>query len=165
MPWSEVRLDPRDTAAFLARFRRSPRFLLDEDVTVDFAEYLREGKFNVLTVVEAGLGGRPDEEVFQLARRERRILVTRNARDFWDDRRFPLEQTSGIAVLGSERPEAAIYMLRLMGGKYGDLWRGMKIEFSANGEYRVKQRDAEIGQVATRRMRFRKPGVPEEWVD
>jgi hypothetical protein len=114
MPWVRVQAD--DNGTFAAAFRKAPRFLLDEDVTVEFADYLRAGGYNVTTVAECGLKGQSDEAVFQLARRERRILFTRNGRDFWNDARFPLELTTGIVVLGSEAPAAAIYALGIVGG-------------------------------------------------
>lgn len=58
------------------------RLLLDEHVSRRIAEELRDRGHDVLTVGEAGLAQRPDEEVLACAVQDRRAVVTANYRDF-----------------------------------------------------------------------------------
>src|SRR5262249_47633772 len=106
MPWVQLP-DGEDVDAFVRPFKKQSRFLIDEDVTAELTAYMRSEGYNVTSVVDEGLAGSSDDDVFQYARREKRILITRNGRDFWNDRRFPIDQTAGIAILGSEDPRAA----------------------------------------------------------
>src|SRR5467141_656077 len=99
MSWVPLKYDT-DVDAFLRNFPKKPRFLIDEDVDADFASYLRDKNYDAITVVEAGMPGAQDETVWQRARRENRILVSRNKKHFWDDRRFPIDQSPGVAILG-----------------------------------------------------------------
>jgi len=59
------------------------RLLLDEDSQGRLlVRWLREAGHDVVTVAEAGLESRADAEVFEYARRDMRVLLTRNVRDF-----------------------------------------------------------------------------------
>jgi predicted nuclease of predicted toxin-antitoxin system len=58
------------------------RLLLDEQLSPAIADQLRSRGHDVLTAVEAGLGGVTDERVLAWAVRERRAVVTNNIRDF-----------------------------------------------------------------------------------
>ena len=59
------------------------RLLIDEDSQGRMlVRRLREAGHDVLTAEEADLLGHSDPEVFALAQRERRVLLTRNVRDF-----------------------------------------------------------------------------------
>ena len=163
MPWVPLE-DSGDVQGFLRRFKKKPRFLIDEDVDADLADYLRDQGYNAISVVEAGLRGADDEAVWQRARSERRILVTRNGKHFSDDRRFPIDQSPGVAILGSQDKRAAIHCIRLM-GKWGELWVGCKATFTAEGELSLKQREHDSGAVTTGRYRFTKRRRPERWVE
>jgi predicted nuclease of predicted toxin-antitoxin system len=163
MPWVPLDDGP-EIDAFVRNFKRSSRFLIDEDVTAEFTSYLRGEGYNVTSVIEEGMAGASDDEVFQFARREKRILVTRNGRDFWNDRQYPIDQTHGIAILTSQDPRAAIYAIMLM-GKWGELWGGCKAQFAASGEITFKSRNIETGAVTTKRFRFVNGRRPEEWVE
>ena len=59
------------------------RLLLDEDSQGRVViRLLREAGHNVVTVSEVELVARSDADVFAFARQERRVLLTRNIRDF-----------------------------------------------------------------------------------
>jgi predicted nuclease of predicted toxin-antitoxin system len=58
------------------------RFLFDEHVNKPACDALRERGIDVSHVLDIGLGGASDAEVFARAVREGRIVVTRNYRDF-----------------------------------------------------------------------------------
>lgn len=163
MPWVPLPDGPA-VDVFVRQFKRTSRFMIDEDVTEEFTEYLRAEGYNVASVRAHGMAGATDDEVFQLAKRERRILVTRNARDFWNDRRFPIDQTCGIAILASEDRLSALYAMKLM-GRYADLWEGCKAQFSASGEFSIKSRDFATGAVIVQRFRFVRGRKPERWVE
>jgi predicted nuclease of predicted toxin-antitoxin system len=61
----------------------SLRLLVDEDTQAKrLVKLLREAGHDVLTVEEAGLGAHPDMQVLEYARRENRIVLTRNCEDF-----------------------------------------------------------------------------------
>lgn len=58
------------------------RFLCDEHVGVPVYSALVEAGLDITHLLALGLGGISDPEVFQCARDEGRILLTRNYRDF-----------------------------------------------------------------------------------
>ena len=66
------------------------RFLVDENLPRRFANILRDAGHDVSHVLDLDLGGRPDDDLFELARREGFVVVTKDA-DF-----------SALAVLGGE---------------------------------------------------------------
>jgi predicted nuclease of predicted toxin-antitoxin system len=56
---------------------------LDEDVDVLLAQLLTPHGFDCLTAAHAGRLGESDEEQLAFATRERRVLITHNARDYY----------------------------------------------------------------------------------
>ena len=59
------------------------KLLLDEDSQGRvFVRLMRDAGHDVQTVTEAGLSGSPDPEVLDYARKQGRVLLTRNGRDF-----------------------------------------------------------------------------------
>jgi predicted nuclease of predicted toxin-antitoxin system len=61
----------------------SLRLLVDEDTqSRRLVNLLREAGHDVLTVEEASLEAHPDTQVLEHARRENRIVLTRNCEDF-----------------------------------------------------------------------------------
>lgn len=52
------------------------KFLIDNALSPIFAARLREGRHDVLHVRERGMQAAPDEEVFDLAIREDRVIVS-----------------------------------------------------------------------------------------
>ena len=64
------------------------KLLLDENLSPAQAKPLREMGFDVVCVVEAGMGGAPDERVWEVAAASGRVLVTLD-RDFANLLRFP----------------------------------------------------------------------------
>jgi len=74
------------------------KLLLDENLSPAQARILREREFDAISVVEAGLGGAPDEVVRLLAIESGRVLVTLDA-DFANILRFPPAGTPGVLRL------------------------------------------------------------------
>ncbi len=112
MPWRDVEEDFTETklskkeAAELESYLRTKkklRFYTDADVPTQAVEILRELGFNVQTAEEAGRKGHSDENHVAEARKQGRILITRD-RDYLNERRFPLHMCPTIVVcnFGSE---------------------------------------------------------------
>jgi len=74
------------------------RFKLDENLPTEAAVLLRSHGFDVLSVVDQGLGGRPDSDVAAACRSENRTLITFDL-DFADTSRHPPSSYAGIIVL------------------------------------------------------------------
>lgn len=93
----------RTLSTELARFADEasdePRIYADANIPCGVVSFMRTGlKWNVLHVVEHDdLRRASDDEHYRLARQLRRTLVTLD-RDFFDDRRFPPDQSGGVIV-------------------------------------------------------------------
>jgi predicted nuclease of predicted toxin-antitoxin system len=73
-------------------------FLIDECVYYATTQLLRTWKHDVLTAQEAGLAGKPDEDILAYAVQHERVLITIDM-DFSNIRRFPPKSYAGIIVL------------------------------------------------------------------
>ncbi len=89
------------------------RFKLDENLPRDAEALLRGAGHDVRTVLGQRLGGSPDAEVFDVCRREDRILVTLDL-DFADIRFYPPADLAGIWLLrpAAHGIEATLALLR-----------------------------------------------------
>lgn len=74
------------------------KLLLDADIPYSFLNKLKEEGFDVVDVRDASGQPLKDEEVFKLACKERRILLTRDL-DFSNILHYPPCKSSGIIVL------------------------------------------------------------------
>lgn len=102
------------------------RFLLDQHIHLAVAEGLRRLELNVLHVCESELTGAPDEEIMKTAIDQRRILVTRDIRDFGQLARFYLSvgrSFPGILLVPSSIPDkdpgTLIHAIQKWAGRYG----------------------------------------------
>ncbi len=91
------------------------RFLADENIYHLTIQFLRENNHSVLSIIEMGLSGSPDDKVFDTACQEKCILLTLD-KDFTDLRRYRPENHSGIVVIRikpptTEKIEAALRQL------------------------------------------------------
>ena len=162
MSWKRLPFDQDGTKA-TSVFKRRPKFLLDENLGNNAADWLRSQGLNVKTVRELGKGGASDQEIYQLARRDGRTLMTRDARDFWNDREFPLEGSPGLIVVERDYHSSIVYAERYFGGM-AEIWRETKIIVSGDGTMRIKHRERDSGAVTTKRYRFNKREL-EVWED
>ena len=64
------------------------RFKIDENLPVELAQLLNQGKHNALTVLDQNLQGSDDPEIIKICTKEGRILVTLD-KDFADIRELP----------------------------------------------------------------------------
>lgn len=72
-------------------------FLIDEDLPRSLAKALTDRRFKSIHVIDAGLRGRPDIEVFAYAVSHNFALITCDV-GFADTRRFPLGSHHGILL-------------------------------------------------------------------
>ena len=151
MPWK-----PLPTPGELPpEFKRRTRFLVDEALGQEVANYLEEKGYNAMFVDKAGLTGHSDEDVFAYAWRERRVLLTHD-HDFLDDTRFPEHRNPGVIVLpggGGDRYALgfAIGVVMTVFGMAPSIWEKSKI--TVNGDYiTIRNRD-EDGKTRTTRYR------------
>lgn len=93
------------------------RLKLDENIAVSVAPRLRALKFDVDTVVDEGLGGRSDSDVWRVAQTERRMLVTHDL-DFSDARTFAPGTHYGLLLV--RLPDAEQWRI----GDYLVAWLG-----------------------------------------
>jgi len=74
------------------------RFLANENLFDPIIEYLSGLGHDVLNIREAGLSGISDDEVYQLACKDKRVIITMD-KDFSRIFRFPPEKCGGIIVV------------------------------------------------------------------
>lgn len=75
-----------------------PKFLVDEDMPLSSAEFLRQRGFDAVHVKETGLSGKLDSDIFAFAQIEKRIVMTRD-RGFANTLDYPLGAHWGIKGL------------------------------------------------------------------
>ncbi|MCU0653635.1 MAG: DUF5615 family PIN-like protein [Candidatus Pacebacteria bacterium] len=74
------------------------KIFADECVNKDIIEALKNDGCDVMSVFEAGLVGRDDDEIFHFAAERKRILLTFD-RGFGDVFRFNIANSSGVVIL------------------------------------------------------------------
>ncbi len=74
------------------------RLILDADIPRSFLNWLKQDNYDVIDVRDVSNQPLKDEEIFNLARKEKRILITRDL-DFSNILHYPPKQSSGIIVL------------------------------------------------------------------
>jgi predicted nuclease of predicted toxin-antitoxin system len=153
MPWKRL----PDAGKLPNEFKRKSRFLVDEGLGNEVAEYLREQGYSTLFVGDVGLLGHSDEDVFAYAWRERRVLLTHD-HDFMSDEKFPEHRNPGVIVLagGGGDDQAlgtAIATVIIVFGSAPGVWEKSKITISADGHMTIRNRDFDTGRVKTTRYR------------
>lgn len=95
---------------------------VDENLPAAVANVLRALNHDVATTIEEELVGRPDEEIWTAAQRERRFLITQDL-GFSDLRRFPPGTHAGILLLRLSNPSR-----RRLAARVDDLFRKQPVE-------------------------------------
>lgn len=76
--------------------RRKLVVLVDEDLSGTVLQWLESNRrFRVLRLP----AGTPDDVVWHEAQRQRAVIISGNARDFWSEQRFHIQQCPGLLVL------------------------------------------------------------------
>lgn len=86
-----------------------PRFLVDEDLPRSLVRLLREAGIQAEDARDAGLRGRPDDEVLEYAASQGLVLLTADL-GFGNILRFPLGSHAGVLVarFPNEMPTTAL---------------------------------------------------------
>lgn len=79
--------------------QKKAKFYADGDIEDGAVAVLRECGVNITSARELGHRGKPDSFQAALALKEKRFLLTRNGRDYLNDRKFPLNRVHGIVVI------------------------------------------------------------------
>jgi len=150
-----------DSNGLPGKWKRT-KFLVDESVGKEVADWLKEIGWNARFVGDEGLNGRSDEDILAYAWRTKRMLIAFD-RDFLDDKKFPFNRNPGVVVIsgGSGNTESLIKSLQRtisVIGPFWDIFRGDKIIIS---EDEVIVRSAQGGS-----SKYRiKNGQAWEWED
>jgi hypothetical protein len=128
--WFEVSdkdwLDPRLKGKRL-------KLLADAQVPRPVVDEIRSAGIPIMTI-GGEAANRPDSAVLQLAQRDRRVLLALD-RDFWDDRKHPLQAVRRGIIFVDESPSQPSLILHTIGLVYGCFakryalgwWGSMKI--------------------------------------
>jgi len=118
--------------------REKLRILADTNVPRSLVEDLRRNRVAVATAQELGVAHVDDTELLGLANKKRRVLLTKDA-DFWSDDKFPLNRVGGLIYLDTDHAEAgesmgsaaAFWWARSFGGG----WKHAKARVTREGFY------------------------------
>ena len=108
------------------------RFLLDANISPETANFLRSHGFVVKSLLEHGLGDLDDQEVANIARHERSMLITFDL-DFGEMQYFATEKKFGVIVLrlSDQRVETVNMVLLSFLTRYHQIlrkeWRGLAV--------------------------------------
>ena len=71
------------------------KFLFDENISVKHAVELRANSYDAVSVLEVGLSGRSDGEIWKYCLKEKRIIVTLDS-DFSNILKYQIRESSGV---------------------------------------------------------------------
>jgi hypothetical protein len=152
----------------LSDLRRSKKMRLyaDEDIEEEVVELFRDNGVNITSARELGHRGKPDS--FQAARafKDKRFLLTKNAKHYLDDRKVPFTRLQGVVVIEGDMNDAKSYFQSILHVfdliPYGQIYEVAKIRTSAEGMiFRFIKSD---GTMATQRYKTKGENV-YQWVD
>lgn len=110
------------------------RLKLDENIAVSAAPRLRALGLDVDTVVDEGLGGRSDGEVWRAAQSEGRVLVTHDL-DFSDARAYTPGTHHGLVLVrlpDAEQWRIADYLVGWFSAPDAASWAGCFVVATSN---------------------------------
>lgn len=172
MPWKRIQLSYRQWRQLnleLSGRRGRTRFLIDENMPQDVTAALRRRRYSTMTVADYGFADRGEQDIFALAKREDRVLVTRD-RGFLDEERFPFRGSPGVAVLPppseGEDPltRACGDLLRVHGDSHA-LWYEKKVWIAGDGTVSVRFADSATSRCSTIEFLFPEHGPALVWED
>lgn len=79
------------------------KLLLDENISYELARILKELGHDVKHVYDAGLSGKEDDKIIELAKIQKRVFITMDL-DFANIINYPPESHHGIVVIRISRP-------------------------------------------------------------
>jgi hypothetical protein len=106
----------------------------DEDIEDEVVSWLRTQGINIRSARELGHRGKPDSFHAAYAFKKKRFILTKNEKDYFDDRQFPPNRTYGVIVVQGDMRDPEAYFrsvwwtLALVPS--GELYVGMKIRLT-----------------------------------
>lgn len=150
--WREIQIAREDIFWLKSRFGRSAKWLADENIDLSIIEWMRSEGMNVRTASELGFKRKDDREIFALARKLNRMIITGD-KDFWDDSKFPVDMSPGIIIISQDVSDRVIALellnLRDIIWPYGEVWDKSKIKLEGSGKVWVKSRVRDTGKITT----------------
>lgn len=145
---------------------RKIRLYADEDIEEEVVELFRDNGVNITSARELGHRGKPDS--FQAARafKDKRFLLTKNAKHYLDDRKVPFTRLHGVIVIEGDMSDTNSYLQSISRVfdliPYGQIYEGMKIRTSSKGS--ILRFINYAGKMTT--MKTKREGEDTyEWVD
>jgi hypothetical protein len=133
--WKKVPDGSKQEMSFLRGLRRV-KLYADEDVEEEVVYFFREKGVNIKSARELGHCGKPDSFHAALSFKEKRFLLTKNAKHYLDDRTLPFHKVYGIITIEGDMKDTQAYLKTLFQVlaliPYGDIYEGMKIHLSPN---------------------------------
>ena len=172
MPWEQISFSKKEWKQIdseIKTFRKRTRFIVDENIPLDLITVLKEKGYDAKSIDDFGLRGRDDKEVYNIACKENRVLITQD-KDFLNDSLFPMHNCPGVAVFPAyyESPNAfvtAFGHLLMVHGKSGELWNKQKIIFPGDETVSIRYINSNTGGIGVIRFKFPKNGIPMVWND
>jgi len=167
--WQAIEIGEEEIRDLERAFAAKSKFLADESVGQETIEVLREAGLNVKGILEIALAGRGDEDIYALAHKEDRILLSHDS-DFLDDQRFPPRRNPGVVILPSPSGNRgglvhALQNMLLVVGKYRELWSETKVIFSEGDTIRAVYRNRQTGAIEKNLFLLPQHGPPMLWAD
>ena len=167
MPWLPLANPSSDDIG--PEFKKKTRFLIDEDLGIEVALYLKDMGFSAIFAADVGLNGHSDEDVFPMHGAKVACCLTYD-RDFLDDACFPEHRNPGVVVLpGGDGNQQAmgigIGTAVKVFSSAPSIWEKTKSVISPTGEMTIRRRNYETGKIETTRYRMTGRGYAEVWED
>jgi hypothetical protein len=134
----------------------------DEDIEEGAVEALREyGRVNIKSAREVGNEGKDDSFQVAFAKREKRFLLTKNAKDFWPEREVSFNSTYGIIIVEGSEQTIDSYVTALRNildilVPFGDSFIGSKVWVTPT---RVTVKRLEAGRVVTEKYKLEREEI------
>lgn len=161
MVWTDFLSQKEDRA--LTFNKKKIKFLADENFYPEATNYIHEKGWNIKDIKELSANGFSDENIFALAYKQNRVLLTHDT-DFLDHTLFPFYKNSGIFIFlgGTDKKTLAIStidMLRLF-APYWSIYQGSKIIFYEGREIKIIIKNYQ-GQIDVSRIKLTKNKIFE----
>jgi hypothetical protein len=142
------------------------RLYADEDIEEEVVELFRDNGVNITSARELGHRGKPDSFQAAHAFREKRFLLTKNAKHYLDDRKGPFTRLHGVIVIEGDMSATEAYIQSILNVfdliPYGEVYEGAKIRTSSEGMiFRFIDPD---GKMTTQRFKAKGENI-YQWVD
>jgi predicted nuclease of predicted toxin-antitoxin system len=111
--WQEL---PDPSKDEIRAFRRIKKVKLyaDEDIEDQIVTYLRDKRINITSARELGYRGKPDSFHAAYAFKKKRFLLTKNEKDFFNDRDLPFNRTHGVIAVTGDMGNVDEYKMSLL---------------------------------------------------